>query len=96
LEFAGDTYWKFAATEYHFHSSPTKDYQELNRLVRGITDNAPLARGMKESGAESYIMNDPVDTSNFLPPGCDYKNSYGKSRPPRLNLLSPKVSVTPF
>lgn len=74
LEFAGDTYWKLAATAYHFHTSPTSEPVQLSKLVRSVTDNRPLANGMEECGAVDYILNSPVDPTTFVPPGCGYQN----------------------
>jgi len=75
LEFAGDTYWKLAATAYYYYTSPTHISQQLAVLVRSITDNVPLAEGMHECGAAEYILNEPIDSTTFVPPGCGYKNS---------------------
>jgi hypothetical protein len=74
LEFAGDTYWKLAATAYFYYASPHRASRELGEQVRSVTDNAPLALGLQECGASDYILNAPINPSAFTPYGCGIWN----------------------
>ena len=74
LEFAGDTYWKLAATAYFYYTSPDQNPRDLNEQVRSVTDNAPLALGMQRCRASDYILNAPVNPATFTPHGCGTKN----------------------
>jgi len=75
LEFAGDTYWKLAATAYFYYASPHQTVRELGEQVRSVTDNAPLALGMQQCGASEYVQNAQIIPSAFAPYGCGIKNA---------------------
>lgn len=67
LEFAGDTCWKLVAMAYQYSVYLASQFSQLSNRVCKITNNVPLAHGMRECGAAAYVMHNPaISVYSFL------------------------------
>jgi hypothetical protein len=85
-------FWKLAATVYQYYTNPTGNQTLLAKEVRAVTDNKPLAAGMKDCGAASYIQNRPLDPTSYVPVGCGFSTGEQVGTA-QYEAVAPKVSM---